>query len=954
MKSILYRLSSVLFFIMLSISAYATHLRAGEITVERVSCTGLTFRITITVYTNTGSPIKFGDGVLNYGDGSTPHITPQRDNVARPDLGTGIGTVSYTISHTYPGPGRYVISYLEPNRNGGIINMFNSVDTRFYLETIINIDPLLGCSNSPKLLVPPIDGGCTGSAWFHNPGAFDPDGDSISFELTIPKREKDLEVNGYRAPNVKEFYDRAGIPFAQANETRNGTPTFSINPTSGTLIWDAPGAAGEYNIAFLIKEWRKIAGTWVLLGSVTRDMQIIIEDCDNERPELQVPPDICVDAGTLIQYDIFGTDPDFDDVKIEAFSQVFNLPISPATFTPNPATFQPTSATVQGVSKFTWQTDCSHVKDQAYQVVFKITDNPENGQPLVQFKTWNIRVVGPAPIPRPATVNLSARSATLSWDPYQCTNASLIQIWRRVDQFAFTPPQCLTGMPDFLGYTQIGLVPANAVSFVDNNSQQGLAPGAQYCYRLVAVYPQPTGGESYVSVEVCIPPILADAPVITNVTIDRTSRTNGQITVKWLPPFDVDPVQFPPPYSYEVFRAEGFQGGTPLKVNPGLRMAETVFVDDTGLNTEERIYNYKIVAFDNNNARIDESKTASTVRLETKPEFKQIELTWKAEVPWSNNTQSFPLHEVYRGNEGQTESQLALLASVNVNEKSFTYLDENLDETRRYCYRVMTRGAYGNPKIDEPLINYSQIICEQPNDDQEPCQPEIAVTGISCEEYLQTSSCNPLLFSNTLTWKRPTDLACRDDIRGYKIYVAAKSGDQEFTAIPNLIVTDTFYVDRNLPSFARCYKVSAVDRAGNESILSEAYCFDNCPYFELPNVFTPNGDNCNDFFSPYSDRVQIDESGNGPCGKVDLLDLRKRCARFVLSVNFKVLNRWGKEVYSYSSGGERSIYIDWDGRDNGGKELATGVYYYIAEVTFDVVNPAEQTKTIKGWVNLLR
>ncbi|MBK7650935.1 MAG: hypothetical protein IPJ20_09570 [Flammeovirgaceae bacterium] len=47
------------------LNAEATHLRAGEITLQRVSCTSLTFRITITVYTDTGSPIKFGDGELN-------------------------------------------------------------------------------------------------------------------------------------------------------------------------------------------------------------------------------------------------------------------------------------------------------------------------------------------------------------------------------------------------------------------------------------------------------------------------------------------------------------------------------------------------------------------------------------------------------------------------------------------------------------------------------------------------------------------------------------------------------------------------------------------------------------------------------------------------------------------------------------------------------------------------
>lgn len=149
--------------------SWATHLRAGEITVERLNCTSLTFSICITVYTNTGSEIKFGDGNLDFGDGSKPHVTPSVDNTKRPDLGPNVGTVRYCINHTYSGPGKYIISYGENNRNGGILNIFNSVETKFYVETVINIDPLLGCSNSPRLLVPPIDKACTGAAWYHNP-----------------------------------------------------------------------------------------------------------------------------------------------------------------------------------------------------------------------------------------------------------------------------------------------------------------------------------------------------------------------------------------------------------------------------------------------------------------------------------------------------------------------------------------------------------------------------------------------------------------------------------------------------------------------------------------------------------------------------------------------------------------------------------------------------------------
>ncbi|MBL7863995.1 MAG: gliding motility-associated C-terminal domain-containing protein [Cyclobacteriaceae bacterium] len=957
--------------LMIASQAGATHLRAGEITIRRVNCTSLTFQITITVYTNTGSDIQFGQGLLDFGDGTTPHTTPTIPNTVRTDLGANIGTVSYTTNHTYAGIGRFIISYLEPNRNAGIQNMFNSVETRFYMESQINIDPFLGCDNSPVLLVPPIDKACTGAAWYHNPGAYDPDGDSLSYELTIPKKEKDLDVNNYRDPNVKEFYDKIGLVYSESNEDGNGPPTFEINPVTGTLIWDAPGAPGEYNIAFVVLSWRKISGIWINQGFVVRDMQIIVEDCENQRPELIVPPDICVVAGTTINKDIFGTDPDFDKVKIEVFSEILSIGFqNPASYNPNDGRYQVTSPMVQASVNFTWDTKCLHVKDQPYQVVFKITDDPPPGKgaKLVQFKTWNITVVGPPPTWNTIQVQ-PGRKVKLGWNPYTfldesktpdlvtpCTIAQTMQVWRRIEGNPFTPPECVTGMPESLGYTKIKEVPISQITFTDNNNGAGLAPGTKYCYRLVAKFPLPEGGESYVSQDIC-ETILADAPMITNVTVDKTDVTNGEVTVRWRPPFEIDQGLFPPPYRYKVSRAEGFTGDLRITNLFTNSILDTVYTD-IGVNTTELTYNYRVVLFDGNGTLVDTSALASSVRLDPKPQFKRIELNWTADVPWSNQSVNFPRHFIYRGPEGATEADMVLIDDVEITSGRFVYIDSGqfngvpLSEEIIYCYRIETRGTYGNPRIIEPLINFSQINCAQPNDSIAPCKPALSITAKTCAQLVPSQSCEVNVFSNTLTWRKPEDEECRQDIRGYNIYTAPYVG-AEFTLYAES-VRDTFYIDSNLPSYAKCYKISAVDRAGNESELSEQFCFDNCPHYELPNVFTPNGDHCNELFSAYSSRQIIDENGEGPCGPVDLQTQRLKCARFVEKVEFVVTNRWGKHVYDYESGGERSIYIDWDGRDNSGNELAAGVYYYDAKVTFTVVDPSQRTQHVRGWVQIVR
>ena len=69
------------------------------------------------------------------------------------------------------GPSPYIISVEDPNRNENIINIPNSVNIVFYLETKLYINPFQGINNSPVLLNPPIDNACVNQIYIHNPGA---------------------------------------------------------------------------------------------------------------------------------------------------------------------------------------------------------------------------------------------------------------------------------------------------------------------------------------------------------------------------------------------------------------------------------------------------------------------------------------------------------------------------------------------------------------------------------------------------------------------------------------------------------------------------------------------------------------------------------------------------------------------------------------------------------------
>ena len=633
--------------------------------------------------------------------------------------------------------------------------------------------------------------------------------------------------------------------------------------------------------------------------------------------------------------------PDGDNVILTAFGDVFQLRANPATF--GPITAQPTP----GTGTFRWQTSCADVRVKPYLVNFKVADvEPESGPSLADFKIWNVTVVAPAPVGVTAEVSPS-RAVNLNWDEYVCnginTDSVRIQVWRKADSTTFVPENCQVGIPPGLGYELVAQVDRSVVSYRDTK----LDPGVNYCYRLVAVFPD--GAASYASEEVCAE-MAVDAPVITKVSVLATDEENGTIQIDWRSPFEIDESLFPPPYRYQVVRSTGLDRSNEVVVASGI-IGDTTFTD-TGLNTLDQPYNYTVYLFDaSSDEPLDSSAVASSVRLEPTANVGSIELNWRASVPWSNSSPDYPYHYVYRNQiDPGNPDALVLIDSVNVLENGLSYLDDGsktggeLSDETSYCYFVTTFGSYGNEKLNPPpLVNNSQVACAQPNDTIPPCEPVALMvpnaTVEECAANLAGKPCDFTDFSNLIQWENDNEEVCDNDVRAFNIYFSPDGQDSSMNLIAT--TTDTFFEHGNLASLAGCYWVSAVDRSGNESALSEPICVENCPNYQLPNIFTPNGDEWNNTFRP------LEQTSYNRGEPVD-------CPRFVEKVDITFYNRWGKQVHAYTSNSsENSIYINWDGRTAGGALLAAGLYYYTAEVKFTTLDPELSQQVIRGWVQIM-
>ncbi len=142
----------------------------------------------------------------------------------------------------------------------------------------------------------------------------------------------------------------------------------------------------------------------------------------------------------------------------------------------------------------------------------------------------------------------------------------------------------------------------------------------------------------------------------------------------------------------------------------------------------------------------------------------------------------------------------------------------------------------------------------------------------------------------------------------------------------SIVNNDTIVVSPEITTF---YNVNVEDQCGNQLLIEESEVWVQCPLMDV-NVFTPNGDGDNDFFT----LINLDDY---PSAKIS------------------IYNRWGKLVYEADN-----YQNDWDGTHyKNGKDVDSGTYYYVVtpksdKYLYDDNKDPELEKTYTGYFQIMR
>lgn len=369
----------------------------------------------------------------------------------------GVEVYTYTATVTLSGACPDWIAYFSDCCRNSVIT--NSNTGPLYVEATIN-NSAVACNNSPTFSTPPVPYICYNQPFNYNHGSIDIDGDSLVFSLINPKESATIDVSHN--------------PGFSATQPLSTVGAFNFDAHTGQMDF-TPDALQIAVVAVLVEEYRH----GVLIGSVMRDMQVVVISCQNNIP---VPNPVSNLTGAVLNGNAFETCvgntlsfdincPDADPTDLVSINHNITNALPGATVqvtNGNPATIS--------VSWFV-----SSINNQSFSINFNDGACPIIGQQIIGYAIKPTTVSFPAQdsikCPNETTMQLQALTAanggTYSWSP--ANNLSDPTLSNPVATIVNSPATFAVTYTDVIGCTA-----TNALTIKDHTMSLDLTPNTSY------------------------------------------------------------------------------------------------------------------------------------------------------------------------------------------------------------------------------------------------------------------------------------------------------------------------------------------------------------------------------------------------------------------------------------------------------------------------------------------
>jgi PKD repeat protein len=314
----------------------ASHLMAGEITYKAIN--GDSILVTVKIYRDcngiqiSNSPLFIRSEKKATANFTLTEISVKDVTGIGPNCGTnsrcsgsypyGIEEHVYQVIAVLPNDGscKYTISWEQAARNTAITT--GAAGGNFYIETTLN-KCIAPNNSSPEFIRNPVILISVGQDISINHTAVDPDNDFLTYELINPLQGAGSSIAYSSNWSISSPITYLGFP----KNTLSWPSGFRFDTISGNMSF-RPTKQNEVTVITVkVKEWRKISGSYVLIGETMRDVQLIVLSSTGNTSPMVGNPDsawlnVCSPGSFCV--DIPVTDADSSDTLSMVYKH--NLP----------------------------------------------------------------------------------------------------------------------------------------------------------------------------------------------------------------------------------------------------------------------------------------------------------------------------------------------------------------------------------------------------------------------------------------------------------------------------------------------------------------------------------------------------------------------------------------------------------------------------------------------------